>query len=111
MSDTSRSRAQLSQESTRLYLSGRLDHASVADLYPTGRARIREAAGGGGPLILDLSRLDGSDSSALALLIDWLRTAHANSVQLRFCALPRQLREIARVCGLVEYLDSMTDAA
>jgi len=102
------SQARLQRESGRLYLSGILDQNTVAGLYADGRNRIREAAGN--PLILDLSRLNNSDTSGLALLVDWWRTARGNSVQLQFYGVPRQLREIARVCGLGDFLDSKTHA-
>ena len=105
MTDTLAARARLSHESGRLYLCGALDHDSVAHLYAAGRARIQQAKGSS--MDLDLSRLDSSDSSGLALLVDWLRTARENSVQLHFHNVPRQLRDIAGVCGLGEFLDSL----
>lgn len=108
MTEVSRNSPRLSAAAGCLSVSGALDSAAVAGLYESGREHIREAAGAS--LILDLSQVDGSDSSGLALLIDWLRTARENSVQLQFRAVPRQLRDIAGLCGLSEFFDSMTHA-
>ncbi len=109
MPESSPKRAQLSQETGRLLLSGVLDHDSVATVYRAGRSWIRQAAGT--PLLLDLSRLESTDSSGLALLLDWMRTAGEYSVHLQLSDVPRQLREIARVCDLSDYIDSMIHAS
>ena len=45
---------------------------------------------------LDLGAVSRADSAGLALLIQWMRMAHANNSEIRFHNLPQQLLAIAR---------------
>ncbi len=100
--------ARLTYEPGRLYLSGVLDADTVTTIYSDGRTLIQRSANES--LVLDMSRLDASNSSGLALLIDWLRIARQNSVQLSLYNLPQQLLDVARVCGLGDLIESMNYA-
>jgi len=53
---------------------------------------------------IDLSRLKRSDSSGLALLIEWYRNAEQQHKSITYSNLPAQMMDIARVSGLDEIL-------
>ena len=51
-------------------------------------------------LTFDLSAVTQTDSAGLALLIEWLRIAEQKNIKVQFINLPKQLENIAKVCGL-----------
>jgi phospholipid transport system transporter-binding protein len=55
-------------------------------------------------LDIDLSSLERSDSSGLALLVEWYREAEQEGKQITFFNLPTQMYEIACISGLNEIL-------
>ncbi len=55
-------------------------------------------------LDIDLSSLERSDSSGLALLVEWYREAEQEGKQITFFNLPAQMYEIACIRGLNEIL-------
>lgn len=73
--------------------------AQADTLLAAGQAVLRE------PLeIIDLSRVTVADSSALSVLLGWLRAAKASGRQLRFVGVPANLRALADLYGLDEVL-------
>ncbi|MCW8932356.1 MAG: STAS domain-containing protein, partial [Gammaproteobacteria bacterium] len=55
-------------------------------------------------LDIDLAQLERSDSSGLALLVEWYREAEQEDKTISFFNLPAQMYEIARISGLNEIL-------
>lgn len=55
-------------------------------------------------IIIDLSEVSRSDSSGLALLIDWIRFAKKSGLDIGFQNIPSQMRNIADVCGVADEL-------
>ncbi len=53
---------------------------------------------------IDLSQSERSDSSGLALLVEWYREAEQEGKKITFLNLPAQMYEIARISGLNEIL-------
>ncbi len=53
---------------------------------------------------IDLSQLERSDSSGLALLVEWYREAEQAGKKITFLNLPAKMYEIARISGLNEIL-------
>jgi phospholipid transport system transporter-binding protein len=54
--------------------------------------------------VIDLSGVKDSDSSGLALLIEWLSIARAASKSLRYENIPVQLHQLARLSDVEELL-------
>lgn len=79
---------------------GSLDFATVTQLLPQGTAAI----GRGPSTIIDLSAVTGSDSSGLALLIEWLSVAKAAQHTLRYENVPAQLHQLALLSEVDELL-------
>lgn len=77
-------------------LRGRLSFASAADLW----ARRAEVLNGSGPVVLDLSELQQSDSAGLACLVNLHGEALRQHRELRLIQVPAQLMDMARVSGV-----------
>jgi len=70
---------------------GLLAFTTVSQLLPLGTAAIT----GGHASIIDLAGVTGSDSSGLALLIEWLSVAHQAKQAVRYENMPAQLQQLA----------------
>ena len=51
-------------------------------------------------ITLDLSQVSSTDSAGLALLIEWIKYAHINQIELKFKNIPEQLITLAKLSGL-----------
>jgi phospholipid transport system transporter-binding protein len=78
-------------EGERSRVVGSLEFATVAKLLPLGTAAIEGARAA----VIDLAGVTDSDSSGLALLIEWLSVAKAAQRSLRYENMPAQLRQLA----------------
>ncbi|PWV61806.1 STAS domain-containing protein [Plasticicumulans acidivorans] len=92
--------AGLLQRDGRLYASGELLLSTVAGLWPQARESWRS----GSCVEVDLSGVTHADSAGVALLVEWLREARAAGCEVRFVAMPEQMRAIAVVSDLDELL-------
>lgn len=73
-----------------LHLEGALTMCTAPALLEMGRRRAAE-----GDLVVDFSAVTEADSTAIALLLDWLRSAHAAGHRLGLRALPAGLASLA----------------
>jgi len=87
------------REGDRMVVSGALTLASVAGALREGSEAI-----GAGVRTVDLSEVGELDSSALALLLAWLREAKRRNAALSFVNLPQGLTTIAKLYGVAELL-------
>jgi phospholipid transport system transporter-binding protein len=78
-------------EGERSRVLGSLEFATVAKLLPLGTAAIES----GHAAVIDLSGVTDSDSSGLALLIEWLSVAKEARRSLRYEKMPVQLHQLA----------------
>lgn len=63
-----------------------------------------DAALAQGLVSVDFSNVTATDSSAVALLLEWCRRARARKVDLQLHAIPDSLRSLIAVYGLTELL-------
>jgi phospholipid transport system transporter-binding protein len=89
------------REGERMLVGGALTLASVAADLEQGKAAIAE-----GVRSIDLAEVGELDSSALALLLAWLREAKRQGKQLTFTNLPQGLTTIASLYGVAELLSA-----
>ena len=89
------------KEGERLRVSGALTLATVAAALEQGNAAIAEGA-----RTIDLGEVGELDSSALALLLAWLREAKRKGRALEFANLPQGLTTIASLYGVAELLSA-----
>jgi phospholipid transport system transporter-binding protein len=87
------------REEGRIVLSGPVTLANVAQVLEEGRRHLAEGAA-----TVDLAEVSELDSSALALLLAWLREARAAGRTIRFANLPESLQTIARLYGVQDLL-------
>ena len=78
-------------EGERSRVVGSLEFATVAKLLPLGTTAIE----GGQAAVIDLAGVTDSDSSGLALLIEWLSVAKATQRPLHYENMPKQLHQLA----------------
>lgn len=87
-------------EGGRSRVVGSLDFTTVTHLLPLGDAAIQA----GRAATVDLSGVTGSDSSGLALLVEWLSVAQAAQRALRYENIPAQIIQLARLSDVEELL-------
>jgi phospholipid transport system transporter-binding protein len=81
------------QAGERSRVTGALHFTTVSALLERGHAAIID----GRAAIIDLSAVSESDSSGLALLIEWLSIAKEARRSLHYENIPEQLQELARL--------------
>lgn len=85
----------------RFRVAGVLDASTVTDLLKQTPARFN-----GLPSIeMDLADVAESDSSGLALLIEWLRMARRDGQRIVFVNVPAQIGALARISEVDELLN------
>lgn len=87
-------------EAGRSRVVGFLDFGTVSALLPTGMAAIET----GRAASIDLAGVCASDSSGLALLIEWLSVAKRAGAPLRYENIPAQLHQLADLSDVQELL-------
>jgi phospholipid transport system transporter-binding protein len=88
------------QDGGRARVTGLLHFSTVTALLGAGS----EAIEGGRADIIDLSGVGESDSSGLALLIEWLAVAKRAQCNLRYDNIPKQIQELAHLSDVEELL-------
>jgi phospholipid transport system transporter-binding protein len=84
----------------RSRVNGVLLFSTVSALLDAGTAAIKA----GRAAVIDLGGVKSSDSSGLALLIEWLSVAKNSNHTLRFENIPCQLQQLARLSEVEELL-------
>lgn len=94
----------------RLQVTGNVTIATVSALFSAGlKARENgKASSGMGDMAVDFSGLEKVDSSAVSLMLVWLREAQRNKVNLRFIHVPGNLMSLAKLYGVAELLTLST---
>jgi phospholipid transport system transporter-binding protein len=87
-------------EGERSRVSGSLHFTTVSALLPLGTDAIER----GRAAVIDLAGVTASDSSGLALLIEWLSVAKRTSRNLHYENIPSQLQQLARLSEVEELL-------
>ncbi len=87
-------------EGGRAKVVGSLHFTTVSALLTAGVAAIES----GRAAVIDLASVTASDSSGLALLIEWLSVAKSAGKELRYENLPTQLQQLARLSEVEQLL-------
>jgi phospholipid transport system transporter-binding protein len=91
-----------------ILLSGVLDYQSGPALRRAGQALI--LADRGQSLLIDCSAVEKSSSVGLSLLLSYARDAAGSGREVSIVGLPGDMREIARVSGLLDVLPIADEA-
>ncbi len=87
-------------DAERARVDGVLLFTTVRTLLEQGAAAIRA----GQAAVIDLGGVTASDSSGLALLIEWMSVAKGAARPLRFENIPSQVQQLARLSDVEELL-------
>jgi phospholipid transport system transporter-binding protein len=88
--------------SERYGVSGVLDAVTTPKLLEDSASKF--TAQSGVEIYVDLAGVSESDSSGLALVIEWLRLARQRGQRMRFANLPKQLLALARISEVEELI-------
>jgi len=86
-----------------LHVSGPMLNANATALLAAGRGFLRPAAEAA-VLVYDLSSVEEADSSALAVVFGWLRTARERGVSMRIAQPPASMISLAALYGVSDIL-------
>jgi len=89
----------ITQEGERMVLQGRLTIATVPSMFEAGLQHLA-----GADLLVDFSQVEAVDSSAISMLLGWMRAAQHNNHCLRVTGLPEDLLSLAHLYGVAELL-------
>jgi phospholipid transport system transporter-binding protein len=89
----------ISQDGDNYRVQGRITIDNARTLLADG---LRQFSKDG--LVVDLSQLEEVDSSAVSLLLEWLREAQRNQRKLRFTNLPDNLKSLAILYGVLDLI-------
>lgn len=87
-------------------VSGRLTIETTAALFGSGLV-LKD---GCTEMEVDLARVEAVDSTAVSLMLSWLRAAQARNIKLRFVNVPENLVSLANLYGVAESLSLRVDA-
>ncbi len=79
-------------------LKGVLNFKSVPELWDKNKTSLFSDQSKS--LSIDCLQLEHSDSSGLALLLEWYRAAQVQNIDIVFYNLPQQMYDIAKISGL-----------
>lgn len=83
----------------RLEISGAVTMETVTVLFNEGLKAETSSN-----MLIDLSNLEKVDSSAVSLMLAWLREAQKNKVSIKFVSVPDNLMSLAKLYGVAELL-------
>ena len=98
MSETAENVVQLAENVVQL--AGRLTMDTAMVICNKG-LQIKE---GQRDLVIDFARIEAVDSSAVSLMLVWLRAAQIKKVKLSFTNVPDNLLSLAKLYGVAESL-------
>ena len=54
--------------------------------------------------VIDFSGLEELDSSAISMVLEWLRVSHSRNLQLRIVSMPDNMKSLASLYGVLEFI-------
>lgn len=91
----------ISCEGNRCLVEGPITLDNVVALLDEAREKFTAAE-----LVVDLGRVTDVDSAAVSLLLEWRRQAQAAGRTIRYVNLPANLKSLADLYGVTEFLGS-----
>lgn len=88
-------------------VSGNVTMATVSALFNEG-LKPGENSKANDNMVIDFSQIEKVDSSAVSLMLVWLREAQRSKVNLRFTHVPGNLMSLAKLYGVAELLTLST---
>lgn len=85
-------------------IAGPMTQAQASGLLVAGQ-KLLTAETNPQPIRVDLAAVGEADSSGLAVLLDWLRTARQQGREITVCEVPTGLRSLAELYGIEALLN------
>jgi phospholipid transport system transporter-binding protein len=92
--------AQVALMNDQLQISGDLCFANVMSIYEQSLAYLKKS----NALAFDFSKVTSSDSSGLALVMEWIKFAKKNNKSIQISHLTEDLLSIAKSAGILTLL-------
>lgn len=89
----------IEREAGRLVIKVPMVMANAGGLLEAGRSALQP-----GEQVFDLGQVDDADSSAVAVMLGWLRVAGRSRSTLKFAHIPAGVRSLAELYGVAELL-------
>ncbi len=89
----------IEREAGRLVIKVPMVMANARGLLEAGRSALQP-----GEKVFDLAQVDDADSSAVAVMLGWLRVAARSRSTLKFAHIPAGVRSLAELYGVAELL-------
>jgi phospholipid transport system transporter-binding protein len=89
----------IERQGTRCLVRGPVSHAAVPALLAEGERMLE-----GGRLVFDFSSAQAEDSSALSLMLEWVRRGAARDTVVEFAGLRPPLLSLIDLYGLAELI-------
>ena len=89
----------ISEAGDRLEVSGAMKLGDAAKLLADGNAALKNAE-----TVFDLAKVEAVDSSAIAVIFGWMRTAREQGKSVRIAHPPQELLSLADVYGVSELI-------
>ena len=89
----------IEREAGRLVIKVPMVMANARGLLESGRSALQP-----GEQVFDLAQVDDADSSAVAVMLGWLRVANRSRSTLKFAHIPAGVRSLAELYGVAELL-------
>ena len=89
----------IEREAGRLVIKVPMVMANARGLLEAGRSALQP-----GEQVFDLGQVDDADSSAVAVMLGWLRVASRSRSTLKFAHIPAGVRSLAELYGVAELL-------
>lgn len=86
-------------EENQLFVRGPVTYENVVRVTQAGIATMNHA-----DLVVDLAEITEVDSSAVSMLLEWLRAAHARGFKLRFINLPENLASLVQLYEVADLI-------
>ena len=89
----------IERQNGRLLVTAPMIMANARGLLDAGRSALQA-----GEVIFDFSRVEEADSSAVAVMLGWLRAADAAGARIKFAHIPAGVRSLAELYGVTDLL-------
>ncbi len=89
----------IERQAGRLFVTAPLIMDNARSLLEAGRAALQA-----GEQIIDLGQVAEADSSALAVMLGWMRGARLSRSTIKFANIPAGVRSLAELYGVAELL-------
>lgn len=89
----------IERQAQRLVVKVPMVMANARKLLEAGRAALQP-----GEQIFELGQIGAADSSAIAVMLGWLRVASQSRSTVKFAHIPRGVRSLAELYGVSELL-------